>query len=45
MNTKTQREITHKSRIFEHAAKGKNIAFTCRYFGISQDTFYRKKEL
>lgn len=44
MSTKAQREIAHKLRIFEHAAKSKNIAFTCRYFGISRDTFYRWKK-
>lgn len=44
MNTKAQREITHKLRVFEHAEKSKNVAFTCRYFGISRDTFYRWKK-
>lgn len=40
MSTKVQREITHKLRVFEHAEKNKNVAFTCRYFWISRDTFY-----
>lgn len=44
MSTKAQREINHKLRIFEHATKNKNISFTCRYFGISRDTFYRWKK-
>lgn len=44
MSTKAQREINHKLRIFEHASKNKNISFTCRYFGISRDTFYRWKK-
>lgn len=33
MSTKAQREIAHKLRVFEHAEKSKNVAFTCRYFG------------
>lgn len=44
MSTKAQREINPKLRIFEHASKNKNISFTCRYFGISRDTFYRWKK-
>lgn len=44
MSTKAQREIAHKLRIFEHAAKSRNVSFTCRYFGISRDTFYRWKK-
>jgi len=43
MSTKAQREITHKLRVFAHAEQSGNVAFTCRYFGISRDTFYRWK--
>jgi len=41
MSTKAQREIAHKLRVFEHARHNGNVAFTCRYFGISRGTFYR----
>ncbi|WP_143531303.1 helix-turn-helix domain-containing protein, partial [Rodentibacter rarus] len=43
MSTKAQREIAHKLRVFAHAEQSGNISFTCRYFGISRDTFYRWK--
>ena len=41
MSTKAQREITHKLKVFAHTEQIGNVAFTCRYFGISRDTFYR----
>lgn len=41
MSTKAQSEITHKLKVFAHAEQSGNVAFTCRYFGISKDTFYR----
>lgn len=41
MSTKAQREIAHKLRVFKHAQGSGNVALTCRYFGISRDTFYR----
>lgn len=44
MSTKAQREIAHKLRVFAHAEQSGNVAFTCRYFGISRDTFYRWKK-
>lgn len=44
MSTKAQREIAHKLRVFTHAQQSGNIAFPCRYFGISRDTFYRWKK-
>lgn len=44
MSTKAQREIAHKLRVFAHAEQSRNITFTCRYFGISRDTFYRWKK-
>ena len=43
MNTKAKRDITHKLRILNHAKESGNIKKTCRYFGISRDTFYRWK--
>lgn len=44
MTTKAQREINHKLKVFEHANNSGNVSFTCRYFGISRDTFYRWKK-
>lgn len=44
MSTKAQREIAHKLRVFAHAEQSMNVAFTCRCFGISRDTFYRWKK-
>jgi len=38
MNLQAQRDISRKLKVFEHAAKSGNIAFTCRHFGISRDT-------
>lgn len=44
MSTKVQREIAHKLKVFAHAEQNGNVALTCRYFGISRDTFYRWKK-
>ena len=41
MSIKTQREIAHEQGVFAHAEQSANVAFTCQYFGISHDTFYR----
>lgn len=43
MNLQAQRDISRKLKVFEHAAKSGNVAFTCRHFGISRDTFYQWK--
>jgi transposase-like protein len=43
MNLQAQRDISRKLKVFEHAATSGNIAFTCRHFGISRDTFYQWK--
>jgi transposase InsO family protein len=42
--TDAQRDIKRKLKVFEHAKDTKNISLTCRYFGISRDTFYRWKQ-
>jgi len=34
--TKAQTDINRKLRILRHGAESKNIAKTCRYFGISK---------
>ncbi|OUY06854.1 hypothetical protein CAP51_09135 [Acinetobacter populi] len=44
LSTKAQQEIAHKLKVFAHAEQNGNVALTCRYFGISQDTFYRWKK-
>ncbi len=44
MSTKAQRETAHKLRFFAHAKQSGNVSFTCRYFGVSRDTFYRWKK-
>lgn len=38
--TKAQRDIRKKLRVLQYAADIGNIAKTCRYFGISRETFY-----
>lgn len=43
MNIKAKRDITHKTKILNHARESKNIAKTCRHFGISRETFYTWK--
>lgn len=35
MNLQAQRDISHKLKVFQHASESGNVAFTCRYFGIS----------
>ena len=44
MSTKAQREIAHKLKVFAHAEQNGNVVLTCRYFGISRNTFYRWKK-
>jgi len=39
-----QRDICRKLRILQHAQQTKNVSITCRYFGVSQDSFYRWKK-
>ena len=41
MNLQAQRDISHKLKVFEHAAGSGNVAFTCRHFGISRETYYQ----
>lgn len=42
--TQAQRDIRRKLRVLEHAEQTSNVSKTCRYFGISRDTFYRWKK-
>jgi transposase InsO family protein len=41
--TPGQRDITRKLRALDYADQIGNVSKTCRYFGISRDTFYRWK--
>ena len=41
--TKAQRDIKRKLRVLHHAAESGNVSKTCRYFGISRETFYQWK--
>jgi transposase-like protein len=42
--TKAQRDIKRKLQVLNHAQEHKNISKTCRYFGISRQTFYDWKK-
>jgi transposase-like protein len=42
--TQAQRDIKRKLAVLEHAEQSSNVSKTCRYFGISRDTFYRWKK-
>lgn len=41
MNRKAQQDIARKLKVLNHAKEIKNIAKTCRYFGICRETFYK----
>ncbi len=41
--TKAQADINRKLRILKHGVESRNIAKTCRYFGISREIFYQWK--
>ncbi len=43
MKQQAQRDIKRKLRILNHAKESKNVSKTCRYFGISRETFYKWK--
>jgi transposase InsO family protein len=38
--TNAQRDIQKKLRVLDHAQQTRNVSKTCRYFGISRQTFY-----
>ena len=44
MDRKALSDIARKKRVFAYADKIGNIAKTCRYFGISRETFYDWKK-
>ena len=43
MTVKANREIKRKLRVFNYAARVKNISKVCRHFGISRQTYYSWK--
>ena len=42
--TKAQRDIKRKLRVLNYAQEIRNISKTCRYFGISRQTYYEWKQ-
>ncbi len=38
-----EKTILKRIRILEHARESKNVSYTCKYFGISRETFYQWK--
>ncbi|MBD3609593.1 MAG: helix-turn-helix domain-containing protein [Gammaproteobacteria bacterium] len=43
MNRRTQKDISRKLRILNHAKEIGNVSKTCRYFGIFHEAFYKWK--
>jgi putative transposase len=44
MNLKHQQDISRKLKVLGHTRDIKNVAKTCRYFGICRETFYKWRE-
>ncbi|QGP50870.1 Transposase [Piscirickettsia salmonis] len=40
MNLKAKRDISRKLKVLNHALESKNVSRTCRYFGVSRESFY-----
>lgn len=38
--TQEERDIRRKIKVLEHACSSGNVSRTCRYFGISRETYY-----
>src|SRR5205085_6384968 len=38
------RDVSRKLRILNHAQESGNVSKTCRYFGVSRETFYQWKK-
>lgn len=43
VNQQSQRDINRKLRVLNHALESNNVSKTCRYFGISRESFYKWK--
>ncbi|GAA4648940.1 IS481 family transposase [Kistimonas scapharcae] len=41
MNRKDEQDVRRKLKVLSHARETGNVSKTCRYWGISRDTFYR----
>jgi len=41
MTQAEHRDISRKLRVLNHATESGNVSRTCRYFGISRETFYQ----
>lgn len=41
MNSKEKSDIARKLRVLNHGLASKNVSKTCRYFGISRETYYK----
>lgn len=44
MSPKEQSDIRRKLRIIQHGQESGNVSKTCRYFGISRETYYKWKK-
>lgn len=45
MTQAEHRDISRKLRVLNHAKESGNVSQTCRYFGISRETFYQWKKV
>jgi transposase len=43
MTVQAKKDIARKLRVLNHGMQNGNISKTCRYFGISRETFYKWK--
>ena len=43
MNRQEEHDIRRKLKVLEHAKESGKVSDTCRYYGVSRDTFYRWK--
>ena len=43
MNRKEVHDIRRKLKVFRYAGEGGNVAMACRHYGISRDTYYRRR--
>lgn len=41
--TQAERDIRRKLGVFDHASQSGNVSKTCRYFGITRETYYQWK--
>ena len=44
MSSKELSDIRRKLRIIQHGQESGNVSKTCRYFGISRETYYKWKK-